>query len=123
MLYVVPAELFLGADFDSEALAVSESHEQALAVMTKGEYVNKLHDIFYCHPRRLEAFVKSGVVNWPFDTKNVEPVSFKRCLLPCDACGISKTTRAIFRGKIMTDLTIGSVGQTDICRKWAVPSL
>ena len=109
MLYVVPAELLLGADFDSEALAVSESHEQALVVMTKGEYVNKLHDIFYCPLRRLEAFVKRGVVNWPFDTKTVKPVSFKRCLLPCDACGIAKTMRAIFRGKIMSDLTIGLV--------------
>ena len=37
MLYVVPAEQLLGADFDLEALEVSESHEQASAVMTKGE--------------------------------------------------------------------------------------
>ena len=51
---------------------VSESYEQGSAVMTKGEYVNKLHDIFHCHPRGLEAFVKSGVVNWPFDTKKVK---------------------------------------------------
>ena len=102
---------------------MSESHEQALAVMTKGEYVNKLHDIFHCHPRRLEAFVKSGVVNWPFNPTKVKPVMFKKCLMPCDACGIAKTTRAIFKGKIMTNMTIGSVWQTDISGKWAVPSL
>ena len=91
--------------------------------MTKGEYFNKLHDSFNCHPRRLKAFVKSGVVNWPFGTNKVKPVSFKECLLPFDACGIAKTTSAIFQSKIMTDLTIGSVWQTDICGKWAIPSL
>ena len=38
MLFVVPAQLLL-ANFDSEALAVSESHEQALATMTTGQYL------------------------------------------------------------------------------------
>ena len=107
----------LSTAYDTNALELSESYEQALAVMTKGEYVNKLHDIFHGQPRCLEAFVKSGVVNWPFNTKKVKANSFKICLWPCDACVIAKTTRAIFRGKIMTDVTIGSVWQTDICGK------
>ena len=96
---------------------------EALAVTSKGDYVNKLHDIFHSHPRRLEALVKSGVVNWPFDPKKVKPVSFKKFLMPCDACGIAKTTRAVFKGKIMTNMTVGSVWQTDISGKWATPSL
>ena len=71
MLYVVPAEQLLGSNISADALNVFE----ALAVTSKGDYVNKLHDIFHSHPRRLEALVKSGVVNWPFDPKKVKPVS------------------------------------------------
>ena len=67
--------------------------------------------------------MKSGVVNWPFDPKKVKPVSFKKFLNPCDACGIAKTTRVTFKGKIMTNMTVGSVWQTDISGKWATPSL
>ena len=44
-------------------------------------------------------------------------------LLPCDACGIGKSTRATFHGKVMTEVTVGSVWQTDISGKWATPSL
>ena len=43
--------------------------------------------------------------------------------MPCDVCGIVKTTRAVFKGKIMTNMTVGSVWQTDISGKWATPSL
>ena len=60
--------------------------------MTKGEYVNRLYDIFQCHDRRLETLVKTVMVNWPFDAKKVQPVIFKNCLMPCDARGIGKTT-------------------------------
>ena len=86
-------------------------------------YVHKLHDVFHSHARRLEAFVKNGVVAWPFDPKKVKPVNFKKCLMPCDACGLAKTTRVTFRGKVMTHMTIGSVWQTDVSGKWSVPSL
>ena len=108
-----PIEQLLGSDFTPEALNVFE----ALAVKTKGDYVNKLYNIFHCHRRRLEALVKSGVVNWPFDSKKVEPVSFKKFLNPCDACGNSKTTRVMFKRKIMTNMTVWSVWQTDISGK------
>ena len=60
---------------------------------------------------------------WPFDPAKVKPVNFQKCLMPCDACGIAKSTRVTFRGKIMTEMTIGSVWQTDVCGKWPVPSL
>ena len=40
ILYVLPDEQLLCADFDSEAFAVFTSHKQAFAVMTKCEYVN-----------------------------------------------------------------------------------
>ena len=50
-------------------------------------------------------------------------VSFVKFLNPCDACGIAKTTRVMFKGKIMTNMTVGSVWQTDISGKWATPSL
>ena len=123
MLYVVPVEQLLGDDYDAEDKIVAEAHEQALAVMTKGEYVNKLHDIVHCHARRLEAMVKGGVMQWPFDPKKVKPVSFKKCLKECDACGLAKTTRVTFKGKVMTDMTVGSVWQTDISGMWATPSL
>ena len=91
--------------------------------MTKGEYVNRLLDIFYCHDRRLEALVKSGVGNRPFDAKKVKPVMFKKCFKLCDAFRVAKTTRVSFRGKAMTDMKVCSVWQTDISCKWAAPSL
>ena len=80
MLYVVLVEQLLGDDYDAEDRIVSEAHEQALAVLTKGEYIYKLHDILHCSARRLEVMVKGGVINWPFDSKKVKPVSFKKCL-------------------------------------------
>ena len=123
MLYVVAVEQLLGDDYDADDRIVSEAHEQALAVMTKGEYVNKLHDIVHCHARRLEAMVKGGVMNRPFDAKKVKPVSFKKCLTECEACGLAKTTRVTFKGKVMTNMTVGSVWQTDISGMWATPSL
>ena len=85
MLYAVPAKKLLGTNYDSEALFVPESHEQALVMMTKGEYSNKLYDIFPCHTRRLEAFATSGVVCWPFNPTKVKPVMCKKCLMLCDA--------------------------------------
>ena len=72
---LIQAEQPLGADFDSEVLAISKSRKQALAVMTKGGYINKLWVIFHCNPRRLKAFLKSGEVKWSFDTKKVKYVS------------------------------------------------
>ena len=119
MLYMVPIEQLLGSDFTYEALNVYE----ALDVTTKSVYVNKLHDIFHCHPRRLEALVKSDVVNWPFYQKKVKPVSFDKFLNPCDDCGIAKTTRVMFKGKIITYMTVGSLWQTNISGKWATPSM
>ena len=50
-------------------------------------------------------------------------MGFKKLLEPCDACGMAKSTRITFRGKVMTDVTVGSVWQTDISGKWATPSL
>ena len=99
------------------------SREQGLTAMTKCDYVNKLHDITHAHARRLEASVHDGVFAWPFDEDKVKPINFKKCLMPCDACGFAKTTRVSFKGSAMTDLTIGSVWQTDISGKWSVPSL
>ena len=58
-------------------------------MMTKGDYINKLHDTFHYHPRRLEVMVQQGVVSWPFDVKKVKPVGFKKLLELCDACGIA----------------------------------
>ena len=43
--------------------------------------------------------------------------------MPCDACDIAKTTRAVFKGKIMTNMTVGSVWKTNISGKWATPSM
>ena len=65
MLYVVPGKQLLGSNITAEALTAFE----ALAVISKGDYANKLPDIFHSRPRRLEALVKSGVVNWPFNPK------------------------------------------------------
>ena len=45
-MYTVNIQDILGEDFDEDSLAVAEAKEQALSVMTKGDYVNKLHDIF-----------------------------------------------------------------------------
>ena len=53
MLYVVTIEQLLGDDYNADDRIVSKAHEQALAVKTKGEYVNKLHDIVSCHAMRL----------------------------------------------------------------------
>ena len=39
---------------DEDELAVEEARELALAVMTKSEYVNQLHDTFHTSARRLE---------------------------------------------------------------------
>ena len=78
MLYMVLIEQLPGSDFNPEALNVFE----ALAVSTKGDYVTKWHNIFYCHPRRLAALVKSGVISWPFDPKTDKPVSLKKFLNP-----------------------------------------
>ena len=50
-------------------------------------------------------------------------IIFKKCLMPCDACGLARTTRVTFKGTVMTDLTVGSVWKTDINDKWSVPSL
>ena len=55
MLYMVLIEQLLGSDLTPEALNVFE----ALAITTKGDYVNKLPDIFHCHPQRLEAVASS----------------------------------------------------------------
>jgi hypothetical protein len=66
--------------------------------------------------------VRDGVFGWPFDKDKVKPINFKKCLLPCDACGLAKTTRVSFKGTIVTNLTIGSVWQTDVSGKW-FPSL
>ena len=123
MLYAIDRNQLLGDRVNSDEVVKLEAQERALAVMTKCEYVNKLHDVFHSHARRLEAFVKNGVVAWPFDPKKVKPVNFKKCLMPCDACGLAKTTRVTFRGKVMTHMTIGSVWQTDVSGKWSVPSL
>ena len=123
MLYVVPVSQVLGSSVNRASLDASESREQALYAITKGEYVNRLHDIFGCHDRRLEALVKSGVVNWPFNAKKIKPIMFKNCLLPCDACGIAKTMRVSFRVKRMTNLKVGSVWQTNISGKWVTLSL
>ena len=46
MLYVVPAEPLLGSNISVDALTVFE----ALAVTSKGDYVNKLQDIFTAIP-------------------------------------------------------------------------
>ena len=67
--------------------------------------------------------MKTGVIMWLFHAKKVKPVSFKKLLRPCDACGLARTTRALFKGKVMTNLAVGSVGQTDISGKWVTPSL
>ena len=123
MLYTVNREQLLGKNVDHNAILRMEAQERALSVMTKCDYVNKLHDIFHCHSRRLEALVKTGVIAWPYDPEKVKPVNFKKCLMPCDACGLAKTIRARFRGKVMTNLTIGSVWQTDVSGKWPVPSI
>ena len=123
MLYTVNREQLLGKNVDRNAILRMEAQERALSVMTKCDYVNKLHDIFHCHSRRLEALVKTGVIAWPYDPEKVKPVNFKKCLMPCDACGLAKTTRATFRGKVMTNLTIGSVWQADVSGKWPVPSI
>ena len=72
MLYAVPAKQLLGSSISADAFNVFE----ALAVTSKDDYVNKLYDIFYSHPRRFKALVKSVVVNWLFDLKKVNPVSF-----------------------------------------------
>ena len=123
MLYEIDRKQLMRERVDSDDMITLEAQERALSVMTKCDYVNKLHDTFHSHPRRLESLVKSGVIAWPFDPKKVKPVNFKKCLLPCDACGLAKTTRITFRGKVMTDLTIGSVWQTDISGKWSTPSI
>ena len=57
MLYMVQVEKLLEDDYDTEDRIVSEAHEQTLEVMTKGEYVNMLHDIVHCHAWLLEAMV------------------------------------------------------------------
>ena len=69
MLYVVPVEEFLGDDYDADDRIVAEPYEQALAVMTKGEFVDKLHDIVHCYARRLEAMAKGKVMQLPFESK------------------------------------------------------
>ena len=123
MLYMVNIDDVVGAKRDADELAVEEARELALAVMTKGEYENQLHDTFHTSARRLESMVTSGVVAWPFDPTKVKPIGFQKVLSPCDACGIGKSTRATFHGKVMTEITVGSVWQTDISGKWATPSL
>ena len=89
MLYAVPVVQVVGSDFNTPAVEILDTQEQVLSVIAKGEYVNKLNDIFHCHPRRLEAMRKMGVIMWPFDTKKAKPVSFKKLLLPCDECGLA----------------------------------
>ena len=85
MLYTVDRKQLLGNRANLDTVVRMEAQERALALMTKCDYVNKLHDTFHSHSRRLEAFVKNGVVAWPFNPKKVKPVNFKKCLLPCDA--------------------------------------
>ena len=109
MLYEVLAEQLLGDDYEADDRVESKAHEQSLEVTTKGENVNKLHDMARCHARRLEALVKNGVMQWPFRAKMVKPVSFKKCLTECKACGRAKTTRVTFKGKVITNTTVGSV--------------
>ena len=123
MLYVVDKEQLKSTGESLRQPVGQEGQEHGLAVMTKCEYVNKLHDITHSHARRLEASVRDGVFGWPFDKDKVKPINFKKCLLPCDACGLAKTTRVSFKGTIVTNLTIGSVWQTDVSGKWSVPSL
>ena len=66
-LSVVHAELLLGSNISADALNVFE----ALAFTSNCYDGNKLYKIFNDHPRRLEALVKSDVVNIPFDLKKV----------------------------------------------------
>ena len=58
--------------------------------------------------------VKLSVNIRPFDAKKVKPVSFKKIVLPCDACSLAKSTRAVFNLKVMTNLAVGFVRKTDI---------
>ena len=68
----------------------------------------------HCHARRLEAMVKGGLMQWSFDAKKAKSVSFKNSFTECEACGLAKTTWVTFKGKVMTDMTVGSVWQIDI---------
>ena len=43
-----------------------------------------------------------GFMKWPFNLKKVRPISLKKCLKECDACGQPKTTLVTFKGKVMT---------------------
>ena len=58
--------------------------------------------------------VKSGVIKRPFDAKKAEPVAFKKCLTEGEACGLAKSTRVTFKSKVIINITVGSVWQTDI---------
>ena len=93
---------------------------KALAVTSKGEYVMKLHNNFYSNPKRLEALVKSGVIqrkrNLSVSSK-VKPINIEKFCMPCDACDIAKNTRALYKEKIMTIMTVGFVWQMDISGK------
>ena len=84
MLYVVPISHVEGSSIDTATLDSLETRKQAFSVMTKGDYVNKLHDIFHCHDRRLEALVRSGVVNRLFDANKDRRVILKMCHMPVE---------------------------------------
>ena len=84
--------------------------------MTKVEQVNSLQDIVNCHAKRLEAMLKAGVMNSPCEDMKMKPVNYKQSLTDCEACRMAKTTRVPFEGKVMTNMTVGSIWQTYISR-------
>ena len=118
MLYVVPAEQLLGSNISANDVTVFK----ALSVTSKGDYMNKLRDFCHSHSRCLKAFVKSGVAT-DHSIQRKDPVSFKKIFMLCDTCCIAKTTRAVLKCKIGSNMTVGSVCQTDISGNWATPSL
>ena len=46
MLYVVPVEKVVGSTLDIPFVGILNTQEHALFVVTKGEYINKLHESF-----------------------------------------------------------------------------
>ena len=44
-------------------------------------------------------------------------------LLPCDVYDLAETTRAIINCKVMTNLTVASVWNSNISGKWAKPGM
>ena len=79
MLYMVSVEQQLKSKIITNALTAFGS----LAVTSKDDDVNKLHEIFHSHSRHVQAFIKRGFANGPFDLMKNKPVSFKKFFKPC----------------------------------------